>query len=155
MYDKAEVQDAIKDSIQTEKNAMDFYQLAASHMKGQTTQKIFELLSKEERTHARWFYKIYLGSDIPDFNKFMNASPARESDWLSDLEKLMVSGFDERKAFKLAMEKELELEKQLREKAANIEDPDIRKVYEINAKTTHNHYLLIEMKYARLVEGGA
>ncbi len=151
MYDKAEVQDAIKNSLQTEKNAMDFYRLAASHMRDQEAKKTFELLSKEERSHARWFYKIYMGSDIPDFNAFMSAPPARESDWLSDLEKLMVAELDERKALKLAMDKELRLEKHLREKAAKIEDPDIRKVYEINAKSTHNHYLRIESEYTRLM----
>ncbi len=151
MEDRAEVQDAIKRSIQTEKNAMDFYRLAAGHIKDQEARKAFELLSREEREHARWFYKVYKGPDIPDFDAFMEGPQAEESDWLTDLEKLLVSDFNERRALELAMDKELKLEKQLRKMAESIEDHGIKKIYELNADSTHNHYILIESEYARLM----
>ena len=44
----------------------------------------------------------------------MAADPKKDSDWLSDLEKILMSDFDERKAMEMAMEKELKLEKSLR-----------------------------------------
>jgi len=49
------------------------------------------------------------------------------------------------------MEKELKLEKSLREMAAKIGDEKVRKVFEANAESTHNHYQLIESEYARLM----
>jgi ferritin-like metal-binding protein YciE len=51
----------------------------------------------------------------------------------------------------LAMDKELKLEKSLREMAAKIRDEKVRQVFEANAVSTHNHYLLIESEYARLM----
>jgi len=151
MFEKMDVQEAIKRSIQTEKNAMDFYRLGASHMSRQEAKKTFELLAGEEREHAAWFYKVYEGGDIDDFDAFMAADPKKDSDWLSDLEKILMSDFDERKAMEMAMEKELKLEKSLREMAAKIEDTKVRQVFVANAQSTHNHYLLIESEYARLM----
>ena len=87
MFEKLELQDAIRRSIQTEKNAMDFYRLGAGHMREEKARKTFELLSQEEREHAAWFYRIYQGGDIPDFDAFIAGDPRMESDWLSDLER--------------------------------------------------------------------
>jgi rubrerythrin len=151
MKGKIDLQDAIKRSIQTEKNAMDFYRLGASHMRNEEARKTFELLEREERDHAAWFYRVYQGGDIPDFDSFMGEGPDRQSDWLSDLEKMILPDFNERKALEMAMEKELKLEKSLREMAAGIEDPEVRKVFEANADSTHHHFELIESEYARLM----
>jgi rubrerythrin len=151
MFEKIDVQEAIKRSIQTEKNAMDFYHRGAVRMGRQEARKIFELLAGEEREHAAWFYQVYQGGDIPDFDAFMAADPMKDSDWLTDLERILMSDFDERKAMELAMDKELKLEKSLREMAAKIGDEKVRKVFEANAESTHNHYLLIESEYARLM----
>jgi len=151
MFEKIDVQEAIKRSIQTEKNAMDFYRLGAGHMVRQGARKTFELLAGEEREHAAWFYRVYQGGDIPDFDAFMATDPIKDSDWLTDLEKILMSDFDERKAMELAMDKEQKLEKSLREMAAKIGDEKVRQVFEANADSTHNHYLLIESEYARLM----
>ena len=35
--------------------------------------------------------------------------------------------------------------------AAKIEDPAVAAVFEANAKSTHNHYVIIESEYARLM----
>jgi rubrerythrin len=151
MFEKVDIQEAVKRSIQTEKNAMDFYRLAAKHMKHQEAKRTFEVLAGEEKEHAEWFWKIYTGTDIPDFESFMTESPEKQSDWLSDLEKIILPDFNERKAMELAMDKELKLEKSLREMSTKISDPDVRRVFEANAVSTHNHFLLIESEYARLM----
>ena len=146
-----DIQDALKRSVQTEKNAMNFYQIAASHMTDAGAIKTFELLAREERDHAEQFFASYEGSDMPSFDDFIDAPPDNESDWLSDLDKTLLSDFSERKAMEFAMDKELNLEKSLREMAAKIEDADVRAIFEANAKSTHNHYVLIESEYARLM----
>lgn len=144
-------QEAIKRSIQTEKNAMDFYLLGARHMKNPDARKTFELLAREERDHAREFYNLYQGSDLPDFETFISGDPQKNVDWLSDLEKKLMGDFNDRQAMELALEKELKLEEHLRKMAAKFQEPAVKEVFEKNATSTHNHYLLIESEYARLM----
>ena len=151
MFEKVDVQEAIKRSIQVEKNARDFYRLGAAHMKDAQARKTFELLAREEAEHAKWFYEIYEGSDIPDFDAFMAVDPDTDSDWLSDLEKHLMEELKVRRAMELAMEKELNLEKSLRQLADKIADQKVRDVFLLNAKSTHQHYELIESEYAHLM----
>lgn len=151
MFEEIDVQEAIKRSIQVEKNARDFYRLGASHMKDAQAKKTFELLASEEAEHAKLFYEIYEGSDIPDFDAFMTVDPDTDSDWLSALEKQMMEGLTVRKAMELAIEKELKLEGALRQMADKIAKPKVREVFLLNAKSTHQHYELIESEYAHLM----
>jgi rubrerythrin len=151
MFNQVDLKEAVRRSIQTEKNAMDFYTRGATQMKNAAARKVFELLAREEREHASWFHNIYSGDDIPDLEAFLNAGPAVDSDWLRDLEKVGLTDLDERKALQLAMEKEQKLAAHLRELAAKVDDPQVRAVFEQNARSTDNHYQLIESEYARLM----
>jgi rubrerythrin len=151
MFENIDVQEAIKRSIQTEKNARDFYRLGASHMRDERARKTFELLAGEEAQHARMFYDIYAGADIPDFDAFMAVDLLRDSDWLTDLEKGLMEELHERRAMVLAMDKELKLEAALRAMAAKIADEKVREVFLKNAASTHQHFELIESEYAHLM----
>ncbi|TLM67154.1 MAG: ferritin [Deltaproteobacteria bacterium] len=151
MFNQVDLKEAVRRSIQTEKNAMDFYVRGAAAMKNAAARQVFELLAREEREHAHWFYNVYPGDDIPDLESFLNAGPAVDSDWLRDLEQVNLAGFDERKAMELAMEKERRLAEHLRAVAARIDNPEVKAVFEQNARSTDNHYQLIESEYARLM----
>lgn len=151
MLEAIDVQVAIKKAIQTEKNAMNFYELGARQMKDPDAKRVFELLAREEKVHAGHFFKEYKGADLPSFDKFINEPPDHESSWLAALTKLIKPDFNEQKALELALEKEKKLEVTLRETAAKISSPEVREVFELNAKETHNHYLMIESEYARLM----
>ena len=151
MFENVDVQEAIKRSMQTEKYARDFYLLGAKHMKNQQARRTFELLAAEEVDHAKTFYDIYPGEDLPDFSEYMAFDSTPDSDWLTDLEKALMEGISERKAMELAMEKELKLEKALRDLAEKISDDAVREVFIKNAESTHQHYILIESEYARLM----
>jgi rubrerythrin len=151
MFEHVDVQEAIKRSIQTEKNARDFYRLGARHMKDGRARRTFELLAGEEAEHARMFFEVYEGGDIPDFDAFMAVDPARDTDWLTDLEQALMEELDERRALELAMEKELKLEQALRELAAKIPSGSVQQVFLWNATSTHQHYELIESEYAHLM----
>lgn len=146
-----DVQDAIKRSIQTEKNAMCFYQLGARQMKDPAARKTFELLAREEREHAGQFYRIYKRDDIPSLDVFLDMPPDNESSWMTSINRLITDDFSEQKAMELALEREKSLEETLLETASRIVDVEVRAVYEMNARETHNHYLLIESEYARLM----
>ena len=67
-----DVQEAIKRSIQTEKNAMNFYQVGAGQMKDAGARRTFEILANEEREHAGQFFRIYKGNDIPSLDVFLD-----------------------------------------------------------------------------------
>lgn len=151
MFKQVDLKEAVRRSIQTEKNAMDFYTRGAAAMKNEAARKVFELLAREEREHAHWFHDVYPGDDIPDLDAFLDAGPAGDSDWMKDLEKVGVANLDERKAMELAMEKEKLLAAHLRGVAEKIEDPEVKAVFEQNARSTDNHYQLIESEYARLM----
>lgn len=145
------IQEAIKRAIQTEKNAMNFYQLGAQKMNDPDARRTFELLAKEEREHASHFYKVYQGSDIPSLSAFLDSPPDNESSWISTIGRLISADFSEQKALELAMEREKNLEEVLLETASKIDVPEIKAVYEWNAKETHQHFQLIESEYARLM----
>lgn len=146
-----DVQEAVKRSIQTEKNAMNFYQLGAQKMKDPAARRVFDLLAKEEREHAGHFYKIYTGTDIPSLEAFLNLPPDNESSWVSTISRLISEDFNEQKAMEAALEREKNLEKSLLEMAAVVQDAPIKAVYELNAKETRHHYEMIESEYARLM----
>lgn len=146
-----DMQEAIRRSIQTEKNAMDFYRLGAARMKDDKARSLFELLAKEEREHAGQFYRIYTGLDIPSLDAFLDAPQDNESSWISSIDRLISEDFTEKKAMELAMEREKNLEEALLDAATKIDAPDVKSVYELNAKETHNHYVMIESEYARLM----
>jgi len=67
------------------------------------------------------------------------------------LAKVIDADFNEQKALEMAMEKELGLEKTLRETAEKIAVPEVKAIFELNARETHNHYELIESEYAKLM----
>lgn len=146
-----DVQEAVKRSIQTEKNAMNFYQLGAQKMKDLSARRIFEVLAKEEREHAGHFYKIYTGKDIPSLEAFLDLPLENESSWVSTMSRLISEDFNEQKAMEAALEREKNLETSLLEMAALVNDPQIKAVYELNAKETRHHYEMIESEYARLM----
>ncbi|ACD96154.1 ferritin-like domain-containing protein [Trichlorobacter lovleyi] len=146
-----DLQQAIRNSIQTEKSAMDFYLAGAAYLKDQGARRMFELLAAEEREHAGHYYRIYQGTDIPSLEAFLDAPPDAGSSWLATMRRVIDDSFTEKEALELAMLKEKKLAEFLAGTAAQIADPAVREVFELNARETHNHYLLIEAEYARIM----
>lgn len=142
---------ALKEAIQTEKNAMDYYHFAAEKSVDERARNTFELLAREEREHALSFYQAYQGGDLPPFDTLMAAPPDTESDWWRALKKVLIGEFDERLALELAIEQEDELEKHLRAMAAKISDPKVKSIYLANATSTHQHMKLIEEDYRAML----
>ena len=147
----SEVQEAIKRSIQTEKSAMYFYRMGAVRMKDKAARELFELLAREEREHAGHFNSIYQGADIPSLDDFLDTPPDDASQWFISISRLIENDFTAKKAMELAMEREKSLEEELLKIASRIFNPEVQKVYEMNAKETSNHYQMIESEYARIM----
>ena len=136
-------QEALKAAIMTEKAAMDFYKYGATKMSDEHACRTFEILAKDELHHARMFYDVYSGKDLPPFDEMMAAPPDTESDWWKALQKIIMGSFDEQRALELAIDQEEALEKLLRATAAQISDPKIRDIYLANAGSTHSHAQLV------------
>jgi rubrerythrin len=149
--DTLSVQEAVRRSIQIEKNAMDFYRLGALEMRDPDAKRVFEVLAGEEKEHAATFYEVYTGTDIPSLAPFLDQPPQHESDWISALDRIIDTGFNEQKALELAMTKEQQLEEAMRQMVEKISDPSVKAVFELNIRSTHNHYLMIESEYARVM----
>jgi rubrerythrin len=151
MFDNIDLKEAVRRAMQTEKNAMDFYLRGAEMMKNAEAKKVFALLAREESEHAEWFYNVYQGDDIADLQEFLSTGADQDSEWMKELNQVNAAGFDERKAMELAMEKEKKLAEHLRALAEKIDNPEVRLVFEQNAKSTDHHYQIIESEYARLM----
>lgn len=142
-----DLQKALRDSIQTEKDAMDFYKFGAEKMADEKARETFELLAREEAQHARMFYNAYQGGDLPPFEEYIQGPPDTDSQWWKALQSAMLTDFDERKAMELAIEQEEALEKELRATAEKIDDPEVKAIYLANASSTHHHCELIDEDY--------
>ena len=141
------LKNAIKEAIQTEKDAMDFYRHAAKKMYNENPRLTFNLLAREEREHARSFYEAYRWNDLPPFDDMMSAPPNADSLWWKELQTAMLGDFNEEMALSLAMQREASLEKELRTIAEQIDDPVVKNVYLNNANMTHRHLELIAEDY--------
>jgi len=144
---EGQLKQAIKDSIQTEKEAMDFYRLASGKMYNERPRLTFKLLSHEEREHARSFYDVYRWDDLPPFEVMMAAPPDPDSPWLKNLKEAMLGEFNEEQALALAMRGEQALEEKLLAIAEQVEDDAVRDVYLRNASMTHRHLEVITKDY--------
>lgn len=145
-----EVIAAIHNAMQVEKNAMNFYLTCAGSSKDEKSKNFFNLLAREEKEHAHTFFAI--APEAGNESYFVNFIATTEvaEGLFGDVGKL-VSDFTERKAMLLALDKEKALAEQLRAMAAKIDDPEVKKVYEWNARSTDHHYQLIEEEYSRLM----
>jgi len=145
------VQQALKLAIQTEKNVMDFYKMAAEITQNPRGKKVFTLLSNEEREHASHFFKVYQGGDLGTFEEFMATPPSKDTAMLHDLKRALDANVHDRKAMEIALREEEDLAKNLRMTAARIVDPSVRAIFDKMAKETSDHYALIESEYAHLM----
>lgn len=145
-----EVVTAIHNAMQVEKNAMNFYLACAGQSQDEKCKNFFQLLAREEKEHAHTFFAIAPeAGDESQFTAFIGKGEGAEG-LFADVDKVL-SDFTERKAMLLALDKEKALAEQLRAMAARIEDPEVKKVYEWNARSTDHHYQLIEEEYSRLM----
>lgn len=145
-----EVEAAIHNAMQVEKNAMNFYLACAEKSQDEKSKDFFRLLAREEKEHAHSFFAIApeAGDEIK-FAAFIGEVAGGEG-LFGDIGKV-VADFNERKAMLLALDKEKALATQLRAMAAKIADPEVKKVYEWNARSTDHHFQLIEEEYSRLM----
>jgi rubrerythrin len=144
-----ELTSAIRESLQTEKAAMDFYAVCETMARRPEARAFFQLLASEEREHARMFHSLSK-DDFGSFDEMMQAAPDGESSWLAEL-RGMESDFSEHEAMLFALEKERRMEDYHRRMEAQAEDPVAKAIFALNARETRNHLELIEAEYSRIM----
>jgi rubrerythrin len=149
MTENGRLEGAILDSLQGEKEAMDFYAMCEAMSMRAETRAFFGLLASEEREHARMFHRLAEG-ESGRFDEFIAKHPDAESGWIGGLGRVD-GAFSEAEAMRFALEKERELEEEHLRKLETAEDAGARAMYELNARETRNHISLIEAEYARVM----
>ena len=147
----AELKIAIRKMVQVELDARNYYLKAIEAMQDEGAIFHFGLLADEELEHARSFYKIYPGDDLPPFETMLSES-TNNGPITKSIDIGLVARLDERQALKLAMKLEKELEGNLRKMASELKSAEARAVIEMNADSTQSHYEIIAADYARLYE---
>lgn len=143
------LQTAVKKMIQVELDAMMYYRQATRFMKDRGAIEHFNQLADEEQDHARSFYEIYPGDDLPPFSELVKEQQQGTS-VTESIDGELMARLDERQALQLAMRLEQEVEGSLRRMALETGDTSVRTVLEKNADSTLNHLQLIRADYQRL-----
>jgi len=151
---QAELRAAIRKMIQVELDARHYYLKAIEAMQDEGAISHFTLLAAEELEHARSFYQIYPGEELPPFERMLTESTASIS-VIKSIDIGLMARLDERQALQLAMRLEKELEGNLRIMASGLKSAEARAVIEKNAESTLGHYEMIAADYARLYENAA
>lgn len=146
---QAELKNTIRKMIQVELDAMHYYRKSTEAMQDEGAIFHFNLLADEELEHARSFYQIYPGDDLPPLEDML-MEISRDSVVAKNVDIGLMARLDERQALQLAMKLEQELEGNLRRMIGTINNSEARAVIEKNAVSTQNHYEMIAADYERL-----
>ena len=107
MQDK-ELKQAILKMLQAELEAMHYYQQASRFIKDNGAIYHFNLLAQEELEHARTFYSVYPGDDLPEFDTLIKTMPNQQA-ILDSIDPQLMGRLNERTALQLAMKMEEEV----------------------------------------------
>lgn len=145
------IQEALKLAIQAEKDSMDFYRRAASVTSNERAKKVFELLSNEEMGHLKSFFDHYTGSDLGDFQTYIESPPNKLNPTYQALEKAIDEETHEQRALEIALKEEKACIEQYSLLARDIIDPLVKRIFDGVVKATENHYALIEDEYMHIM----
>ena len=102
-------QQAIKLALESEKEMMCFYQRAAEMADNPAGKKVFEQLAKDEKDHVEQFFRHYRGKEIGEIEEYLDSPCEWSEKKINELQKLIGSAIQERRAMEIAMQKEQQL----------------------------------------------
>lgn len=144
-----ELEQMLREMLQTELEAMDYYQQASRYMQDEGAIFHFNLLAQEELEHARTFYDVYPGDDLPEFEELVSQVQEQQTaDKLIDPQ--LMGRLTEQNALQLAMKMEQTVADQLQKNLKEAGSPSARVVIEQNIASTLDHLDLIKDDYRRL-----
>lgn len=146
-----ELKQSVLEMLRAELAAMQYYQHANRFIKDNSASYHFTLLAQEELEHARTFYAVYPGDDLPEFDELVKCMPNQQAA-LNTLDPLLLSRLNERSALHLAMKMEEEVAKKLKRMLAEVHSPAAKAVIAENIASTLGHLELIKEDYQRIFQ---
>lgn len=147
--DNQELRQVLRKMLQCELEAMQYYQQASCYMQDQGAICHFQLLAEEELEHARTFYEVYPGDDLPEFDELVKGLP-EQSAALKRIDQQLMARLTEQHALQLAIKMEQEVADSLKRILRQVHSPAARATIEKNIESTLSHLELIEGDYQRL-----
>lgn len=136
----------IRQMVDTELEAMNYYQHIARILEDADAKFHFEMLADEELEHARDFYQLFPEIDLPTFDQIANLARQRfKKDKLPRL-----THFDQFTALEYAYNLEREVEENLQQVLQQTSDRVARQIIRKNIESTDGHAQLIELELMRL-----
>ncbi len=144
-----ELKQALRKMLQTELDAMRYYQQASRYMQDEGAIYHFNQLAQEELEHARTFYDVYPGDELPEFEEMVKSLPEQPAHQQRKIQ-LEVSRLNEKRALQLAIELERSVARELQQMLKEVYSPAARAAIEKNIESTRGHLELIEEDFQRL-----
>ncbi len=144
----AELQQALLKMLQAELDAMHYYQQASRFMQDEAAIYHFNLLAQEELEHARTFYTVYPGDDLPSFEELVkNMSDSQAA---TAIDPQLMGRLNEQTALQLAQKMEEEVAEVLKQLLSEVSNPAAQAVIQENIDSTLGHLELIRDDYQRI-----
>ncbi|MCK4622798.1 MAG: hypothetical protein KAT62_11365 [Desulfuromonadales bacterium] len=144
----AELQQALLKMLQAELDAMHYYQQASRFMQDEAAIYHFNLLAQEELEHARTFYSVYPGDDLPSFEELVkNMSDSQAA---TTIDPQLMGRLNEQTALQLAQKMEEEVAEVLKQLLSEVSNPAAQAVIQENIDSTLGHLELIQDDYQRI-----
>lgn len=144
----AELQQALLKMLQAELDAMHYYQQASRFMQDEAAIYHFNLLAQEELEHARTFYAVYPGDDLPSFEELVkNMSDSQAA---TAIDPQLMGRLNEQTALQLAQKMEEEVAEVLKQLLSEVSNPAAQAVIQENIDSTLGHLELIRDDYQRI-----
>lgn len=145
------LQEALKLAIENEKESMDFYRKAGSITKDARSKQVFELLASEELQHLKAFFDHYQGGELGDLESFVQKPMDKTSAMHQALEQALAEDVHEQKALEIALQEEKSCIELYTVIAKEMNDANVRRVFETVIRETQKHHDLIEDEYMRVM----
>ncbi len=146
-----ELNQALLKMLRAELEAMHYYQQGSRYIKDNAAIYHFNLLAQEELEHARTFYSVYPGNDLPEFDELVKNLLDQRA-MLDAIDPQLMGRLNERTALQLAMKMEEEIANGLKMMLREVSSPGAKAVIEENIDSTLGHLELIQEDYQRLFE---
>ena len=156
---KYSIGEAIKTSIDLEKNGRKFYLEAATTTKSESGKKIFQMLADEENLHLATFKKMLKSLDnldnwqdiIKDYPQARQVPVFGVKQPAKDATKVTT---DELNALRLAMKQEKEAISFFEKSSELAENEDVKKIFSFVREQEVFHYNLLQAEYDHLNQTG-
>jgi rubrerythrin len=147
------IEHALREVINDEKNAFDFYRSAAGMVKDERTWQVFELLASEATGHINSFHTIYAGSVYEDdLKSLLRLPPDHNYPPYRALLAKVGGNPCERQTLEISLQGMLERIGRYTSLATGFRNPGLCAIFKQALFNTYRYYHIIHAEYIRVIE---